>query len=787
MEPVEISDNAQTNLAKSPRTRLLVQAHLAVPGLTPIPLVMLVDTGSEVNLVRRQLLSRDYFRIALKPMRFLAANQTTLMGGKMELAGHLELDGVDMDTRGRRVLSLPVVAYDADICVDMIISFEWLATVMADVIPRRNGLMVHDSNHEVVWVPGLKDSGGPGQPFPQVQAIDRNKEPHVSEEYTVRWHFFRDICQHLGLTPTLDCFATHNNARCPKHFTEEQDALKMEWSRDEVLWMNPPWSLWPEAEAKLTAHTGAALVLCPAWSKPWVKRLVGMAARRVYIEKGTRLFEVEGKACPGTLWGMWALRIDKGPRKEFDSKSVFSKCIFCPAWRPQESIGQATLPRTGNGVSTIPELPSPQLTKSVAVDHISQWEAWYGPLPQGSSMTPSCMPTQNASEGGEVAISQWEAFYGPVPKASSPSQGEVPVSLDRSALEATEDPPKRMLDLFSGTGSVGRIFEMEGYEVTSVDRAPSFKPTIVVDVLEWDYRAAYPPGYFDVIFCSPPCEHFSRARTTAPRNLAYADSLVRRTLEIVQYFQPKRWFLENPRTGLLPKRPYMAGIPYVDVDYCQFSDWGYQKPTRVWGDVLIATLEGRVCDMATCPNLVDRPNGRKGHRQLLGGLHMTATRNQKYRVPEKLVRYLCELPDSMATELVVHYISQMRLNPLPAKRVAFQAEEQEVREWAKLIVRRDEADHFTCSVVVAEKPVESDGVEAMRAELFEEFKDTVFGTKPPGDPPVRGPFGEATINLHAGAVPKKQRPFQMKGERYEAWKALIDQLIADGKIEEGVS
>ena len=23
----------------------------------------------------------------------------------------------------------------------------------------------------------------------------------------------------------------------------------------------------------------------------------------------------------------------------------------------------------------------------------------------------------------------------------------------------------------------------------------------------------------------------------------------------------------------------MAGIPYVDVDYCQFSDWGYQKPT----------------------------------------------------------------------------------------------------------------------------------------------------------------------------------------------------------------
>ena len=90
-------------------------------------------------------------------------------------------------------------------------------------------------------------------------------------------------------------------------------------------------------------------------------------------------------------------------------------------------------------------------------------------------------------------------------------------------------------------------------------------------------------GYFDVIIASPPCTHLSKAKTVGFRNLDSADALVQKTLEIIQYFRPKKWFLENPRDGLLQKRPYMEGIPFIDVDYCQFSDWGYCKPNRVWG------------------------------------------------------------------------------------------------------------------------------------------------------------------------------------------------------------
>ena len=90
----------------------------------------------------------------------------------------------------------------------------------------------------------------------------------------------------------------------------------------------------------------------------------------------------------------------------------------------------------------------------------------------------------------------------------------------------------------------------------------------------------------------------------------------------------------KPPHGYLTKRPYMANIPYVDVDYCQFADWGYQKPTRIWGDESIKDLTSKCCDMETCPNVIIRPNGRKGHPEKLGGPEMRASRNLTFRDPK---------------------------------------------------------------------------------------------------------------------------------------------------------
>ena len=130
--------------------------------------------------------------------------------------------------------------------------------------------------------------------------------------------------------------------------------------------------------------------------------------------------------------------------------------------------------------------------------------------------------------------------------------------------------PGRALFLCSGTGSVGRPFREAGWEVVDVDRDGRFGAEVVVDILTWDFRSAYPQGHWDVIWASPDCTQYSRARTTAktPRDLEGADALVAKCREIIEYFCPRRWFIENPDTGLLKDREVVAGLPYVRVDYC---------------------------------------------------------------------------------------------------------------------------------------------------------------------------------------------------------------------------
>ena len=60
----------------------------------------------------------------------------------------------------------------------------------------------------------------------------------------------------------------------------------------------------------------------------------------------------------------------------------------------------------------------------------------------------------------------------------------------------------RVLEVFQGTGSVGKVFECVGWQVISVDVESRFEPTHLTDVLAWDYRQ-YPPGYFDYAHFNP--------------------------------------------------------------------------------------------------------------------------------------------------------------------------------------------------------------------------------------------------------------------------------------------
>ena len=115
-----------------------------------------------------------------------------------------------------------------------------------------------------------------------------------------------------------------------------------------------------------------------------------------------------------------------------------------------------------------------------------------------------------------------------------------------------------------------------GFDVVTLDIRKSCGPTYVTDILEWDYKNCCQQREFEVVFASVPCTEFSKALTT--RNLILADKIARKTLEIISWLQPEKYFIENPAGGLLQKRPYMENIPYIRVDYCQFQPWwGYKK------------------------------------------------------------------------------------------------------------------------------------------------------------------------------------------------------------------
>ena len=194
------------------------------------------------------------------------------------------------------------------------------------------------------------------------------------------------------------------------------------------------------------------------------------------------------------------------------------------------------------------------------------------------------------------------------------------------------------LELFSGTHSFGKVSSSLGYNVYSLDRdlgdtnnGYTSQHHFKEDILTWDYKQ-FDRGFFKIITASPVCMWWSHLRKSwIGRTLkAHGDTIITaeilnediekygvpmidKVFEIIDYFNPQYYIIENPKSGKM-KNYINDLIPYYDVDYCRYSDWGYKKTTRFWTN--IPGLEFIPCNNK-CDNMVLN-NNQKLHKDRMG-------------------------------------------------------------------------------------------------------------------------------------------------------------------------
>ena len=196
----------------------------------------------------------------------------------------------------------------------------------------------------------------------------------------------------------------------------------------------------------------------------------------------------------------------------------------------------------------------------------------------------------------------------------------------------------KVLELFAGSRSVGKIAEELGMEVFSSDLIEFEGIHYPISILDFDVNKV--PFQPDVIWASPPCTGFSVAAIGhhwAGGKGAYIPKtetaklgieLVRKTLEIINHFQPTYWFMENPR-GVLRKLDVVKGLKKNSVTYCQYGD-ERMKPTDIWTNSDVWTPKpmcknGDLCHVAA-------PRGSRT------GTQGRANAYERSKIPEELCR-----------------------------------------------------------------------------------------------------------------------------------------------------
>ncbi len=148
-----------------------------------------------------------------------------------------------------------------------------------------------------------------------------------------------------------------------------------------------------------------------------------------------------------------------------------------------------------------------------------------------------------------------------------------------------------LISLYDHSGNASRPYKEAGWQVVKVDIKNG------IDILTWDYKNLV---YGDVdkigIIIMQPCTCYAlcgnRHKQTRLTNGEFEQSqiLVEASRQIIEYFNPFFWQLENPKTDIHKKNPWIGQRPKFVFDPCDFAGYDpvpensmYNKETWLFG------------------------------------------------------------------------------------------------------------------------------------------------------------------------------------------------------------
>lgn len=213
----------------------------------------------------------------------------------------------------------------------------------------------------------------------------------------------------------------------------------------------------------------------------------------------------------------------------------------------------------------------------------------------------------------------------------------------------------KVLELFAGSRSIGKVADKLGMETFSVDWTKYENIDLAIDIAEM--RIEDCPFIPDLIWASPDCTTYSIAAISTHRNKQepksdYAkqcDNTNRHFISLIKQWQELKpdmvFFIENPR-GMMRHMDFMQEFTRHTIWMCQYGD-DRAKPTDIW------TNSTKWIPRKMCRNYKYDKDGniidKHCHHESARRGAKTGTQGKKGSYERSL------LPEELCTEVLMNY------------------------------------------------------------------------------------------------------------------------------------